>query len=209
MKWGEGEAGDGIGARDALSLEPMAAHARVAALLGPSLAGCDDLRDLGLSADFPDRRVVLIVRLSGLEERPCSSCGGNISGVSLSAMGVEGILVVRLEPALGDPAPEELRFVRPGRLGRVGRESSEYVTAGMVPCPMAPLPTAEASLLLEVLVSLPIPAVLTSPSCLETLRASSRSIRSLHCNSSCLSASINAFSVSDRVAYTGNALLAL
>lgn len=57
--------------RAAFSRDVNALHARVAALLGPSPGGRGDLRVLldGLSLDFPDLSVVLIVYLSGLCER--------------------------------------------------------------------------------------------------------------------------------------------
>lgn len=106
---------------------------------------------------------------------------------------------------------EDVLVESEGRCGRAGRDNSGYVIAGIVPPPIQPLLLLLLLLVLDVCrvwasVAL-LYSVLASPtgvlglyvasSWRETLSASSRSILSLHCNSSFLRLSINALSVSD------------
>jgi hypothetical protein len=67
MDWGAEDFSE-VDARDAFSRELKALQAKVAALLGPSPAGLEDFRKPfgSLSLDLPDRKVVLMVYLSGL-----------------------------------------------------------------------------------------------------------------------------------------------
>lgn len=84
----EGSEGE---ARAALSREPKALQARVAALLGPSPAGRVLRLGLGgLSADFPSLKVVLIVCFSGLgDDRLALSLLAGSSGETGVAVGAE------------------------------------------------------------------------------------------------------------------------
>ena len=99
----------------------------------------------GLSLDLPERKVVLKVCLSGLGERSVltdsvdtlGDCDvGFLSGATpaleflAQPLGLDGSAC---------PGEEGERAGGAGLLGSVGRDSSEYVTAGMVPCPIDPL----------------------------------------------------------------------
>lgn len=88
-----------------------------------------------------------------------------------------------------------------GRGGSVGRDNSEYVTAGIVPMPMVPLPRGD-SVDPVGFDNLGVGSGLPS-SLLDTRSASSKSMRSLHCNSNSLRASTKAFSVSVWGPYPG------
>lgn len=125
---------------------------------------------------------------------------------------------VELEPGLarlGAGASDVARGGRGGLKdlgdGRAGRESCEYVTAGMVPSPIEPLEVPPACEDSWPLMNFPFVEFEQddAASCRDTRRASSRSILSLHWSSNSLRASIKALSVSVFVAYIGRALLAL
>jgi hypothetical protein len=192
-------------------------------LLGPSAAGFEDFRELlgGLSLGFPDRRVVLMVYLSGLGDRAAEELSGFFPFDETFCTGGRR-LVLESPFLLVLPATEAsedgrggiggLRFA--GFWGTAGRDSSEYVTAGIVPCPIDPLKLGPESGVSMVLVSFPELGVSAGGgtmtfSCRDTRKASSKSMRSLHCSSNSFRASISAFSVSVRDAYSGRALFAL
>lgn len=205
------------------SRDVSADQASVAALLGPSEAGFGDFRELlvDLSLGFPDRRVVLIVYLSGLGDRIVAELSDVFPFDETFCTGAKRLVLESpfLLLMLPTTATSEdgrggiggLRFT--GFWGTVGRDSSEYVTAGIVPCPISPLklgPESGVSTNLESL-SLDVGAGTGTVvfSSLDTRNASSKSMRSLHCNSNSFRASISAFSVSVRDAYNGRALFAL
>lgn len=115
---------DGVGVlRAALSREVSVLHARVAALLGPSPAGREDLRLLldGFSPDLPDLSVVLIVYLSGLCERAELLDSVGLAGERDFGLAAKGIVCLALEYwliLLLLPATAASAGVRLGREGR-------------------------------------------------------------------------------------------
>ena len=103
--------------RAAFSREVSVLHASVAALLGPSPAGREDLRLLldGLSLGFPDLSVVLIVYLSGLWERAESLDSVGLAGerdFGVAAKGTLCLAGVVLLLLLPTPASADVRFGR-------------------------------------------------------------------------------------------------
>jgi hypothetical protein len=121
-----------------LSLELSALQANVAALLDPSPAGFEDFR-CGLavfSPNLPDLKVVLIVYFSGLGVLIVFPGAGDRPGECDLMCDMSGVPGSRPEVWPLTTAPsDENRLPADGRGGRAGRDNSEYVTAGIVPCP--------------------------------------------------------------------------
>lgn len=194
-----------------LSLELSALHAKVAALLDPSASGFAGFRGLvDFSPSLPERKVVLMVCFSGLGVRKVLfGLGGRAGPPGDADRESDGNAMFGSRCVLGPStiaSSDDVRRGCDGRCGRVGRDSSEYCMAVIVPCPREPLPSG----ILGRFVNLPASGCgVVVSSCREILRASRRSIRSLHCNSNCFSASCKAFSVSVRGPYAGGARFAL
>ena len=142
--------------------------------------------------------------LSGLADLDALLSGVGIEGGDMTALEGDGdagpsvSALPRVSPAVW---PDDMLTGNDGLLGRAGRESSVYVTAGIVPAPIQPLSLWVLSAESGSLVGL-------SPdeegrrcwvfSCRDRRSASRRSIRSLHCSSSCRRLSTSALSVSER-----------
>lgn len=162
-------------------------HAKVAALLAPGSSWClDTSRRDPFDNDFsdlPERSVVRIVRFSGL---------GDLETLRLDAYGAKdgnngncfeenrdaeesrsSWFVLRPTTARSDEFLED----NIGLGGSGGRESSVYVMAGMVPSPIQPLSGSAGE---ELLASPEDEFRSVGSSSRDILRASSRSILSLH-----------------------------
>ena len=157
------------------------------------------------SPGFPERKVVRIVCFSGLGVRNVLfGLGGKAGPPGEADRGRGGRFGSRY--VLGPStvaSSDDVRRGCDGRCGRDGLESSEYCMAVIVPCPKEPLPSGKPGRFVN------LPGVSVESSCRDTRRASRRSIRSLHCSSSCFRASCKAFSVSVRGLYEGGARFAL
>ncbi len=131
-----------------LVLELRVPHARVAALLAPGplshLEGVVRV-DLGSLSGLPDRSVVRIVRLSGLDDLGPPFAGGKelYGGRDGGCEEDEASNWSRIwsidERRPTTTRSDELLEGREGRCGRGGLDSSGYVMAGIVPSPIHPL----------------------------------------------------------------------
>jgi hypothetical protein len=207
-----------------LSLESREVHAKLAALLAPGpsagvLACLDRVDFADLSLILWPRRVVLIVcrsGRSGLGDRDGLVCGGGIDGAkgNLDVGGECEVSRSRLEFLFLLPitaCSEELLGWREGRGGSAGLHNSGYVMAGIVPPPMNPFPRSWSD---DSEAKAGLPPDEEDPRCeasswRDIRRASSRSMRSLHCSSNWRRLSVRALSVSVRTTWSLGILLAL
>lgn len=170
-------------------LETIFVQAKVAALLAPGplviLDGVDRTVREDLS-DFPDRRVVRMLCLSGLGDRFADEflvTDGPYGGNNGGRVDIEGSDWL---PIAG--CSLELLCGNDGRFGKGGFDNSVYVIAGIVPSPMNPfpgvlLPDDDDAVGPFLAASTPASdgvACVDGSSSRDILRASRRSILSLH-----------------------------
>ena len=168
---------------------------------------------VSLSPRRPVRRVVRIVCFSGLVDLEGFGSGDGNGGGNTGARDEEGDSAMS---SFACAAPttafsDDVLVLREGRFRSFGRESSVYVAAGTVPPPIHPLSGSEESGVFTDLTDFSADeeeSFCCDDSRRESRNASRRSMRSLHCSSSCRKLSTSAFSVSDRGVKLGWTLFA-